>query len=240
VSAARAAVVLAAPGAVTLGVYERLASGRLRAHARREVALDEGTWPAIRAAAAPLVELARARGAGEVVLALRASLRAGRWPAGVAAEARRLRCALLLPTAEEELRWLFLGGVRASRAEDGVVAELEPDGIALARYRGRIYAAGTRLSPADLRHDGGVLPLGAAGALVVTGSAVEALRGGAGGRVLTRAELTGRSRNPAAAQVRRLMQRTGKDVALVARDVVASGLAATLLRAAVPDAGMTR
>jgi hypothetical protein len=244
VKGGRLAVVLLAPRAVTLGVYERVEPGRLRSRGWQDVAIDGG-WPAMRAAVEALVPRARARGAGRVTIALRASLRGARWPPRAADVARRLRCQYLGLTAGDELRWLFSGAVQRQRAEDGVIAELEPGGMALARYRGRVLAAATRFGLGDGLVESGLLPLGESGALLATGSLAAALctrvNGAAKRGALTReamariARSRGRDARTAAA-LRRLMDRTGKDAAFVAPDALVAGLAAALLRVPIPGA----
>ena len=218
--AVRVAIVLVGAERLTLGVYALTESGRLRAHARRAAALADAGWPAVREAVRPLIGLARARGATQVTVALRASLKGGAWIRGAQEDARRLRCDLLRLTAADELRCLFLGGVRETRAQDGVVAELEPDGTSLARFRGRVLAATARIGPDALPAASGLALGGQAGALVVSGSLVN----------------HSRPSGAAAAALKRLQQWTGSDAALIFPDALAAGLAATLLRAPVPDA----
>ena len=214
------AVVLAGADRLTLDVYAITEAGRLRAHARRTVALTRASWPALHEAVRPLVALARARGAARVAIALRTSLKGGPWIRRAKDDARRLRCELLRLSAADELRWLFLGGIRETRAQDGVVAELERDGIALARFRGRVLAAAARIGLGDEPAESGVALGGHAGALVVSGSLAN----------------EGRPRGPAAAALKRLRRWTRNDAPVIARDALAAGLAATLLRAPVPDA----
>jgi hypothetical protein len=216
----RVAVVLLGAERATLGVYALAASGRLRAHARRTATLADARWPALRETLRPLVALARARHAAQVAIALRTSLKSGPWIRHAREDARRLRCDLLRATVADELRWLFLGGIRAVAAQDGVVAELERGGIALARFRGRVLAATARIGLREKPAASGLALSGHAGALVVSGSLAQDRP----------------PRGAAAAAVKRLSRWTGNGEAVVALDAVAAGLAATLLRAPVPDA----
>lgn len=245
ISPGRAAVVLIGPESATLGVYARLDSGRVRAHARRTAPLPDAAWPAVREALHQLVALARARRADAVTVALRATLRAVRWRTSAADEARRLGCEPLALTSDDELRWLFLGSLHDQRAQNGVVAELERDGMALARFRGRLLAATARIGLGAAPADSGLVP-GRCEALIASGSLVAQLAARLGAAnhqaALTRTAVArlARTRGPdaaAALALRRLMDWTGQDTAAVARDALVHGLAATLLHAPVPYVG---
>jgi hypothetical protein len=211
----RVAVVLVGTEGATLVVYALTAAGRLRAHARRAVALADTRWPALRASLAPLAALARARGAAQVVVALRASLNSGRWIRRAREDAHHMRCDLLPMTTGDELRWIFLGGVRAVSAPDGVVAELEPTGTSLARFRGRVLANAARIGPRENPAASGLALGSRGGALVVSGALVQ--------------------KGTADQVVKRLMKWTGSDEVVMVSDALSAGLAAALLRAPVPD-----
>jgi hypothetical protein len=218
--AGRVGVLLLAPGRVTLGVYALTESGRLRAHVRRTEGIGDPAWPRLRDRLRWLVALARARHAEGVTIVLRASLRGVAWSRRVAGEARRLRCEVLRSTAADERRWLFLGGIREVSAGDGVVAELEPSGIALARFRGRVLAATAAIALGDAPARSGLALGGRGGVLVVSGSLVP--------------DDGARPERQARAALARLLRWTGNHAPVSSRDALAAGIAATLLRAPIP------
>jgi hypothetical protein len=245
-AAARAAVILMAPGALALGVYERVERDRMRAHARRQAEVHAGDWPAARDALRGLAALARARRAAEVTVAVRTSLTAADRRRAFE-EARHLGCEPLALSPDDEARWVLLGAMREHRQPDGLVAALEPEGMAVARWRGRVPASIAHLALREPLADSGVPPGGEEDALVVSGSLAAALAAGVDGAALarvpriTRAHVAvrahARARDPLAAAalaLRRLMDWTGKDSALVSRDALIDGLAATLMRVALP------
>jgi hypothetical protein len=246
---ARAAVLLISPRACALRVFAHLPSGRLAARGRRAVALSGESWPQARAALARLIEAARAHRADPVLVALRAPLRRARWRGLAAQQARRARCQFRALDEAEEARALFLGALRGSDALDGVVAEVEAEGIALARFRGRVLASTARIGLRARPAESGLPTAGLEGQpLFVSGEVVEALAARLDGRArgrqrrLTRRALEGFARagrahplRPGALALLRLMDWAKTDAAVVSGGALAQGLAAITLRAALPS-----
>jgi hypothetical protein len=244
--ARRAAVIVVAPHALTFGIYERGQPERMRARARRAAARtgqDDGDL------LAGLAALARARRAAEVVVAVRAPV-TGAARRRVLEAVRRLRCTPLVLRVQDEARWLFLGAVRGQRAQDGLAAALEPEGLTLVRWRGRVLAATARLGLREPLLDSGIPPGGAEDVLIVSGSLAAPLAARLRGAATRPPRVTrtavarlarSRARDPlagAARAVRRLLDWTGKDAALVLPDALMDGIAATVLRLAVPATGL--
>jgi len=212
----RAAVLVVAPRSCSLHLYSVRASGRVGARAARALPLRDARWPGVRAAVEAL--LPRARGCERVVVALRAALRRAPWRRRLGDLARAGGAALEALDGAAEGRFLFLGALHElPDAQDGFAADVEPEAVTLARFRGRVLAA-TRVLP-GARSMGLVAALAGSG-LVPTRMGEALLVGGSA--------LDERAR-------RALLRWTGSAAATRCDDALARGLGAAVLGAPAPE-----
>jgi hypothetical protein len=241
----RAGVVLVSRERCALGVFTRSPSGRVVRVSRASMALPIAPgrlpgWPAVREAVRQVLAGPRARRLEQLVVALRADLRGVRWRKQAAAAVRARGGELLSLSPDDEARWLFLGAVLGTAAQDGLVVEVEAGRATLARFRGRVLATVAQVPwPAGLA-DAAVVPLGPDDALMVCGAVIDGAVGDADARPrLTASHIADlgarRSERAGARALRRLLDRAGRGEAAVARSPLHFGLAAALLRVAVPE-----